>query len=87
MNTAMRASTLALVLALGATSNAAWSAANAVNPDAQLRAVAQDRGWPIHEFRKGRRATVIALPIAAGAGVVAGGVAAGLAIRRRRTFD
>ena len=60
---------------------------NAVNPDAQLRAVAQDRGWPIHEFRKVRRATVVALPIAAGAGVVAGGVAAGLAVRRRRTLD
>jgi HAD superfamily hydrolase (TIGR01490 family) len=57
---------------------------NAVNPDAQLRAVAQEKGWPIHEFRKGRRATYIALPIAAGAGVVAGGVAAGLAVRRRR---
>jgi HAD superfamily hydrolase (TIGR01490 family) len=55
-----------------------------VNPDGQLRAVAQDRDWPIHEFRKGRRATVIALPIAAGAGVAAGGVAAAIAVRRRR---
>lgn len=60
---------------------------NAVNPDAALRAVALENGWPIHEFRKGRRATVVALPVAAGAGVVAGGIAAGLAVRRRRLMD
>ncbi|MHB1595857.1 MAG: HAD family hydrolase [Streptosporangiaceae bacterium] len=57
---------------------------NAVNPDTALRAVARERGWPIYDFRKGRRATIIALPVAAGAGVVAGGVAAGLAVRRHR---
>ena len=57
---------------------------NAVNPDPRLRAVARERGWPIHDFRKGRRATMVALPVAAGAGVVVGGVAAGIAVRRFR---
>jgi len=37
----------------------------------------------VHDFRSGRRATLVALPIAAGAGAVAGGVAAGIALRRR----
>ncbi len=55
-----------------------------VNPDAELAALARERGWPIHDFRKGRRATLIALPIAAAAGVVAGGLAAGFAFRRYR---
>ncbi len=57
---------------------------NAVNPDSGLRAHARREGWPIHDFRTGRRATMIALPVAAGAGAIAGGVAAGAAIRRRR---
>lgn len=58
---------------------------NAVNPDARLRSLAKDEGWPIYDFRKGRRATMIAVPVAAGAGVVAGGLAAGIAMRRHRT--
>jgi HAD superfamily hydrolase (TIGR01490 family) len=57
---------------------------HAVNPDAQLRTVARQHGWPIHDFRRGRRATMIALPIAAAAGVAAGGIAAGIAVRRYR---
>ena len=57
---------------------------NVVNPDPQLRALAKERGWPIHDFRKGRRATIIAIPVAAGAGVIAGGLAAGIAVRKRR---
>lgn len=57
---------------------------NVVNPDAELRAQAREHGWPIHDFRKGRRATMIALPVAAGAGAVAGGLAAGFAVRRHR---
>ncbi len=55
----------------------------AVNPDADLRAEAKAGDWPIHDFRSGRRATMVALPSAAAAGAVAGGVAAGLALRRR----
>jgi phosphoserine phosphatase len=57
---------------------------NVVNPDAELRAQAREHGWPIYDFRKGRRATMIALPVAAGAGAVAGGLVAGLVLRRRR---
>lgn len=55
---------------------------NAVNPDAQLREVARARGWPIHEFRKVRKATSITLLVAAGAGVVAGTLAAGIVMQR-----
>jgi HAD superfamily hydrolase (TIGR01490 family) len=57
---------------------------NAVNPDSGLRARARAEGWPVYDFRSGRRATLIALPVAAGAGAVAGGITAGLALRRRR---
>ncbi len=55
-----------------------------VNPDAELRALARTRGWPIYDFRKGRKATMAAIPVAAGAGVIAGGLAAGIAFRRHR---
>jgi len=55
-----------------------------VNPDADLLRLARCRDWPVHDFRSGRRATLIALPVAAGAGAVAGGMAAGAALRRRR---
>jgi haloacid dehalogenase-like hydrolase len=55
----------------------------AVNPDSRLRAQARSQGWPVHDFRSGRRATLVALPIAAGAGALVGGVAAGIALRRR----
>jgi HAD superfamily hydrolase (TIGR01490 family) len=58
---------------------------NAVNPDVALRAEARSRGWPVHDFRSGRRVTMIALPVAAGAGAVVGGMAAGAALHRRRT--
>src|SRR5580692_9046591 len=57
----------------------------AVNPDLGLRAEARSREWPIYDFRSGRKATMIALPIAAGAGAVAGGMAAGAAVHRRRS--
>jgi HAD superfamily hydrolase (TIGR01490 family) len=57
---------------------------NAVNPDVALRAEARSRGWAVHDFRSGRRVTMIALPVAAGAGAVAGGMAAGAALHRRR---
>jgi HAD superfamily hydrolase (TIGR01490 family) len=56
-----------------------------VNPDAELLAEARRRGWPVHDFRSGRRATMIALPVAAVAGAVAGGISAVLALHRRRT--
>ncbi len=56
---------------------------HAVNPDGELRAAARQQGWPVHDFRSGRKATLVALPAAAGAGAVAGGIAAGLAFHRR----
>jgi len=55
-----------------------------VNPDADLLREARSRNWPVHDFRAGRRATLMALPVAAGAGAIAGGMAAGFALRRRR---
>jgi hypothetical protein len=57
---------------------------HAVNPDSELRAEARRNGWPVHEFRTGRRAAMIALPAAGAAGAVAGGIAAGVALRKRR---
>jgi HAD superfamily hydrolase (TIGR01490 family) len=57
---------------------------NVVNPDARLLAEARNRNWPVHDFRSGRRVAMIALPIAAGAGALAGGTAAAVALRRRR---
>jgi HAD superfamily hydrolase (TIGR01490 family) len=59
---------------------------HAVNPDVRLRAEARRCGWPVYEFRSGRRVTIAALPVAAGAGAVAGGMAAGVAIHRRRGY-
>jgi len=58
----------------------------AVNPDGALRRAARDRGWEIRDFRTGRKAARIAVPAAAGAGVVVGAVVAGLALRRRRAL-
>src|SRR5436305_1278902 len=55
----------------------------AVNPDADLRKVAKERGWPIRDYRTGRKAAMVGVPTAMGVGAVAGGVAAGLAFRRR----
>jgi HAD superfamily hydrolase (TIGR01490 family) len=57
---------------------------NVVNPDAELRDEAKRHGWPVHDFRSGRRVTMIALPVAAAAGALAGGLAAGVALHRRR---
>ena len=55
-----------------------------VNPDSRLLAEARQQGWPVHDFRSGRRATLIALPVAAGLGALAGGIVAAAALKRRR---
>jgi HAD superfamily hydrolase (TIGR01490 family) len=55
-----------------------------VNPDSRLLAEARQRGWPVHDFRSGRRATLIALPVAAGLGALAGGIVVAAALKRRR---
>ncbi|WP_131768598.1 HAD family hydrolase [Candidatus Protofrankia californiensis] len=55
----------------------------AINPDPDLKAVARERDWPIKDFRTARKAARIGVPTAAGMGALAGGVAAGMALRRR----
>ena len=55
----------------------------AVNPDHELKRIAREKGWEIRDFRTGRKAARIGVPAAAGMGAVAGGVAVGLALRRR----
>ena len=55
----------------------------AVNPDAELKRIAREKEWEIRDFRTGRKAAKVGLPAAAGAGAVAGGIAVGLALRRR----
>jgi HAD superfamily hydrolase (TIGR01490 family) len=56
----------------------------AVNPDSALRRVAREKGWEIRDFRSGRRAAKVAVPTALGAGMVAGAVAAALALKGRK---
>jgi len=55
----------------------------AINPDGALKMEARSRGWEIRDFRTGRKAARIGVPTALGAGMVIGGVLAGLAVRRR----
>ncbi len=56
----------------------------AINPDARLRAYAKRQGWPIRDYRTGRKAARAGLLAAGFAGAVTGAVAAGAAVRRRR---
>jgi hypothetical protein len=56
----------------------------AVNPDSALRAEAHDRGWEIRDFRTGRKALKVGIPVAVGASALAGGVTAAVTIRRRQ---
>jgi HAD superfamily hydrolase (TIGR01490 family) len=56
----------------------------AINPDSALRMEARSRGWEVRDFRTGRKAARIGVPTALGLGAVGGGVAAGLALRRRQ---
>jgi HAD superfamily hydrolase (TIGR01490 family) len=58
----------------------------AVNPDSALRRAARERGWEIRDFRTGRKAAKVAVPAALGVGVVAGAVAAAVALNRRGAF-
>ncbi|GLU49196.1 HAD family hydrolase [Nocardiopsis ansamitocini] len=57
---------------------------NAVNPDDDLNSHADANGWPVHDFRKHRKALKVGVP-AAIAGAVAGGVAVSLLRRRARS--
>jgi HAD superfamily hydrolase (TIGR01490 family) len=56
----------------------------AVNPDSALSREARERGWEVRDFRTGRKAAKVAVPVALAAGVVAGAVTAGVALGRRR---
>jgi HAD superfamily hydrolase (TIGR01490 family) len=56
----------------------------AVNPDSALRAEARDRDWEIRDFRTGRKALKVGVPVAVGASALAGGVTAAVTIRRRQ---
>jgi HAD superfamily hydrolase (TIGR01490 family) len=55
----------------------------AINPDTQLKREARTRGWQVRDFRTGRKAARVGVPTVLGAGAIAGGVVAGVAIRRR----
>jgi HAD superfamily hydrolase (TIGR01490 family) len=55
----------------------------AVNPDARLRRHARAHGWRIRDYRTGRKALKVGIPAAAAAGALVGGMAAGVALRRR----
>ncbi len=56
----------------------------AVNPDTKLRRHARDMGWRVYDYRTGRKAAKIGLPVMAGAGAVAGVAATAIAIDRHR---
>lgn len=56
----------------------------AVNPDSALRRHARAHDWQIRDFRTGRKAAKVAVPATLAAGVLAGAVTAGLALRNRR---
>jgi HAD superfamily hydrolase (TIGR01490 family) len=56
----------------------------AINPDSDLRRVARENGWEIRDYRTARKAAKVGVPALLGAGAVAGGLAAGIALRRKR---
>jgi HAD superfamily hydrolase (TIGR01490 family) len=57
----------------------------AINPDTKLRAHARSQGWRIRDYRTGRKAARAGLVSAAVAGAVTGSIAAGAALKGRRT--
>ncbi|MEA2499167.1 MAG: hypothetical protein QOH26_1572 [Actinomycetota bacterium] len=57
---------------------------HAVNPEHELRRIALQRGWPIHELRTRRRALLIGIPAGLGGATLLGsGVALGMWLERR----
>ncbi|CAM3216793.1 HAD family phosphatase [Prescottella defluvii] len=58
----------------------------AVNPDADLRELARNRGWDVRDFRTGRKAAKIGVPTALLLGAVGGAVGAILSRRRDRVL-
>ncbi|MEJ7833749.1 MAG: HAD-IB family hydrolase [Nocardioides sp.] len=57
----------------------------AINPDARLRAHAREQGWRVRDYRTGRKAARAGLLLGAAAGAASGTIAAGIALRGRRT--
>ncbi len=57
----------------------------AINPDADLRELAREKGWEIRDFRTARKAAKIGVPSALALGAVGGAVAA--AVSRRNDND
>ncbi|MEA2517170.1 MAG: hypothetical protein QOG16_1008 [Actinomycetota bacterium] len=58
--------------------------AHAVNPEGELRRMALQRGWPIHELRTRRRALLIGIPAGIGGATLFGsGIAVGAWLQRR----
>jgi HAD superfamily hydrolase (TIGR01490 family) len=55
----------------------------AVNPDSALRAEARTHGWEVRDFRTGRKAAKVGVPLALGASAAAGGVVVAITTRRR----
>jgi HAD superfamily hydrolase (TIGR01490 family) len=57
---------------------------HAVNPEGELRRLAMQRGWPIHELRTKRRLLLVGIPAGlGGAALFSGGMALGVALERR----
>ena len=56
----------------------------AVNPDGQLRDIARRRNWQVVDYRTGRRAARIGVPTLLGVGAIGGGIAVGIALRKRK---
>jgi HAD superfamily hydrolase (TIGR01490 family) len=55
----------------------------AINPDSTLRAHARQNGWRIRDYRTGRKAARLAVPVAAVAGAMAGAGLGAAAVNRR----
>jgi HAD superfamily hydrolase (TIGR01490 family) len=57
----------------------------AINPDAKLRDHARAHGWRVRDYRTGRKAARAGLVIGAVAGAASGSIAAGIALKGRRS--
>ncbi len=55
----------------------------AINPDGRLRSYAKAHGWRVRDYRTGRKAVRVGIPVAAGAGVLVGAVMGAAAANRR----
>jgi phosphoserine phosphatase len=55
----------------------------AINPDGTLRAHARQNGWRVRDYRTGRKAARLAVPVAAVAGAAAGAAVGAVAVGRK----